>query len=153
MMLISTYLAPSAIEGLGVFTAERLTRGQHLWSMDPRFDLFLHESELVALPPQMRDFMARYSYPHIEKPGVVVFNSDNGRFMNHTLTPNTDFRSFNEGYALTDIEAGEELTCNYHEFIPAFTGFSTEANGPGMQAHLQIGGLNAPEQPIFPVSI
>jgi uncharacterized protein len=120
--------------------------------MDPRFDHFLHESELASLPPQMRDFMSRYSYPHIEKPGVFVLNSDNGRFMNHTLTPNTDFRSFNEGYALTDIEAGEELTCNYHEFIPAFTGFLVEAGSPGLQAHLQIGGLNTPEQPIFPVS-
>ena len=53
----------------------------------------------------MQDFIARYSYPHLELPGVVVVDSDNGRFMNHSLTPNTDFRVFDKGYALVDIAA------------------------------------------------
>jgi len=71
----------------------------------------------------MQDFIARYAYPHLEIPGVMIVDSDNGRFMNHSLTPNTDFRIFDKGYALTDIAQGEELTCNYHEFDPAFAGF------------------------------
>ena len=71
----------------------------------------------------MQDFIARYSYPHLEMPGVVVVDSDNGRFMNHSLTPNTDFRIFDKGYALVDIAQGDEITCNYHEFDPTFAGF------------------------------
>ena len=42
--------------------------------------------------------------------------------MNHSLSPNTDFRIFDKGYALVDIAAGDEITCNYFEFDPRFTG-------------------------------
>ena len=54
---------------------------------------------------------------------MVILDSDNGKYMNHCLAPNTDFRIFDKGYALVDIAAGEELTCNYHEFDPGFVGF------------------------------
>jgi hypothetical protein len=49
--------------------------------------------------------------------------------MNHCLSPNTDFRIFDRGYALVDIAPGDEITCNYHEFDPSFVGFF-----PSMQA-------------------
>jgi uncharacterized protein len=94
-----------------------------MWSLNPKFDIFVHPSEIDSLPTHMQDFVARYTYPHLEMPGVIVLDSDNGRFMNHSLTPNTDFRIFDKGYALVDIAQGEELTCNYHEFDPGFTGF------------------------------
>ena len=32
MLMISTYLAPSAIEGLGVFAGEFIERGRLVWS-------------------------------------------------------------------------------------------------------------------------
>jgi SET domain-containing protein len=123
MLLISTYLAPSAIEGIGVFAAEPIARGNLMWSLNPKFDVFVHPNEIEGLPAHMQDFIARYSYPHLEMPGVVVVDSDNGRFMNHCLAPNTDFRIFDKGYALVDIAAGDELTCNYYEFDPGFRGF------------------------------
>ena len=53
----------------------------------------------------------------------MIVDCDNGRFMNHSLTPNTDFRIFDKGYALVDIAQGDELTCNYHEFDPSFVGY------------------------------
>jgi uncharacterized protein len=123
MLMVSTYLAPSAIEGIGVFAGEFIDRGRLMWSLNPKFDIFVHLSELDSLPLHMQDYVARYTYPHLEMPGVIILDSDNGRFMNHSLTPNTDFRIFDKGYALVDIAQGEELTCNYHEFDPGFTGF------------------------------
>jgi len=123
MLLISTYLAPSAIEGIGVFAAEPLARGNLMWNLNSKFDVFVHPHEMEGLPAHMQDFIARYSYPHLEMPGVVIVDTDNGRFMNHSLAPNTDFRIFDKGYALVDIAAGDELTCNYHEFDPGFRGF------------------------------
>jgi uncharacterized protein len=122
MLLISTYVAPSPIQGLGVFAGEYVARGRLLWGLNPKFDIFVHESEIDTLPAHMRTFVARYSYPHLEMPGYVILDSDNGRFMNHSLTPNTDFRVFDKGYALADIAEGEEITCNYHEFDPNFMG-------------------------------
>jgi SET domain-containing protein len=123
MLLVKTYLRPSAIEGLGVFAAEPILRGTMIWALDPKFDICVVESELDRLPPQMRDYITRYSYPHLERPGVLILDSDNGKFMNHSDRPNTDFRRFDRAYALIDIAVGEELTCNYHEFDPSFTGF------------------------------
>lgn len=123
MLLVSTYLAPSAIEGIGVFAGEFIEGGRLMWSLNPKFDIFVHPSELDDLPSHMQDYIARYTYPHLEMPGVIVLDSDNGRFMNHSLTPNTDFRVFDKGYALVDIAQGDELTCNYHEFDPGFAGF------------------------------
>jgi SET domain-containing protein len=123
MLTVSTYVAPSAIEGLGVFAGEFIPAGRLIWKLNPKFDIFVHESEIEGLAPHVQDFIARYGYPHLELPGVVIVDSDNGRFMNHSVPPNTDFRVFDKGYTLVDIPQGEELTCNYHEFDPTFPGF------------------------------
>ena len=138
MLTVSTYVAPSAIEGLGVFAGEFIERGRLMWSLNPKFDIFIYGEEIEGLTPHMQDFIARYSYPHLEMPGVAVVDSDNGRFMNHTLTPNTDFRIFDKGYALVDIAQGDEITCNYHEFDPTFAGFF-----PNIQAAVANGRLHA----------
>ncbi len=140
MLTVSTYLAPSAIEGLGVFTGEYIERGRLIWSLNTKFDIFIDPSEIEAYPPHLQDFIARYTYPHLEMPGVVVLDSDNGRFMNHTLAPNTDFRIFDRGYALFDIAPGEELTCNYHEFDPTFVGFFPTVRTVMAESMLHAGG-------------
>jgi SET domain-containing protein len=140
MLMVSTYLAPSAIEGLGVFAGEFIERGRLMWSLNPKFDIFIHVSEIETYPLHMQDYIARYTYPHLEMEGVVILDSDNGKFMNHSLAPNTDFRIFDKGYALTDIAQGEELTCNYHEFDPSFAGyFQTVQVGVAPIAELHAG--------------
>jgi len=139
MLTVSTYLAPSAIEGIGVFASEYIERGRLIWSLNPKFDIFINETEINAYPPYLQDFMSRYTYPHLEMPGVVILDSDNGRFMNHNPTPNTDFRVFDRGYALLDIAEGEELTCNYHEFDPAFSGYPAMC-AVVVENRLQAGG-------------
>ena len=127
MLMISTYVSHSPIQGFGVFAAEPVPRGHMMWLLDPRFDIFVAESEIAMLPPHMREFLERYSYPHLERPGVVVLDSDNGKYMNHSEMPNTDFRIFDRGFAVVDIAAGDELTCNYAEFDPHFKGIFPDA--------------------------
>jgi SET domain-containing protein len=128
MMLIRTYLASSEIQGLGVFTGEFVAKGSPLWVLNPKFDIFLREAEIEALPRHMQDFVARYSYPHLELPEIRVIDCDDGKYMNHSDQPNTDFRRFDIGYAVRDIAAGEEITCSYYEFDPAFRGFGPAAH-------------------------
>jgi SET domain-containing protein len=137
MLLISTYLAQSPIDGIGVFASEPVSSGSLIWSLNPKFDVFIQESEIETFPAHMREFMARYGYPHLEMPGVMILDCDNGRFMNHSLAPNTDFRVFDKGYALADIAVGDELTCNYFEIDPTFTGVFTgvETIGVAMGLH------------------
>ena len=140
MLMISTYLAPSAIEGLGVFAGERIERGQLMWSLNPKFDIFIQMSEIESYPLHLQDYIARYTYPHLEMPGVVILDSDNGKFMNHSLKPNTDFRIFDKGYALIDIAQGEELTCNYHEFLRGFVVFVPALPARAVEERLHAGG-------------
>jgi SET domain-containing protein len=121
MLLVSTYVAPSAIEGVGVFAAEPIAAGTRIWRLEPSFDRLIKKAEVLELAPLMQAFVDRYAYPLLSDPDTLIVELDNGRFMNHNdVEPNTRFDDPDAGYALRDIEAGEELTCNYAEFDPAF---------------------------------
>ena len=119
MMLIPTYLAPSSIEGLGVYTRVAIAKGEPVWQMDSRFDRLIPVADVEAAPEEMRIFLDRYGYPCMTDPSFIVLDVDDGRYMNHTETPNCDFRDAEVGYALRDIAVGEELTCDYREFLRA----------------------------------
>jgi len=120
MMLVETFVGPSAIEGVGVFAVDRVRAGTRIWTFDRHFDLAVPKAELLAKPPCISSLMVRYAYPYHEDHGVLILESDNGRFMNHSFEPNTDFKPHIEAYALRDIDAGEEITCDYREFDPNF---------------------------------
>jgi uncharacterized protein len=123
MMLVQTVLSSSDIEGIGIFAAEPIQAGAVIWTADSKFDVHFTKDEMDQLPAHMRHFVIRYSYPHMTMPGIWVLESDNGRFMNHSETPNTDFTGLEEGFAIRDIAVGEEITCNYYEFDSTFRGW------------------------------
>jgi SET domain-containing protein len=120
MLLVSTYVAASRIQGVGVFAARPIAAGAVIWRLDADFDMLIPLEKYNAAPPYLREFLDRYAYPSPVKPGFLVFETDNGRFMNHSETPNTDFSRPGEGTALRDIAAGEEITCDYREFYEDF---------------------------------
>ena len=119
-MTVPTFVGPSQIEGVGVFAAEPIAAGSTVWQLSEELDLLLDQAALARLPAVQRDFIARYGYPHMTRVGLTVLEFDNGRFMNHHPQPNTDFTSPELGWAIRDIAAGEEITCNYEEFDPGF---------------------------------
>lgn len=119
MMLIPSYVAPSDIEGVGVFAAEDIKAGEIIWRLDTTFDRLIDSVHLTTLPPHMQEFMTRYAYPLHNDPLTLVLEVDNGRFMNHSAHPNTDFSEITVGYAKRDIAKGEEFVCNYSEFDPS----------------------------------
>jgi SET domain-containing protein len=120
MLLVSTYVAPSAVEGVGVFAAEPIKKGDLVWKFDPSFDRLIPMDRYLSAPPYLKELLDRYAYPSPERPDFIVYEVDNGRFMNHSETPNTDFSEFGGAIALRDIEAGEELTCNYADFFAGY---------------------------------
>ena len=120
MMIVPTYVAPSPIEGVGLFAAAPIPAGAVIWVLEEKLDLLLSEAELTALPQLQRGFIERYGYRHMTKPGMFVLEFDNGRFMNHADDPNTDFTDPHKGWAIRAIAEGEEITCNYGEFDPAY---------------------------------
>lgn len=117
MMMVRCFLAPSNIEGLGVFTSVDIRKGGLVWLYDSRFDVSYHLEDLERAPLHFREFMDRYTYPHPEDPERVVLDCDEGRFMNHADAPNVDLSNPSRGIATCRIPSGTELTCDYRQFI------------------------------------
>ncbi|MGB3626815.1 MAG: SET domain-containing protein-lysine N-methyltransferase [Henriciella sp.] len=116
MMLVPCYLAASNIEGLGVYSREPIMKGQLIWRFDPRIDRMISLDSFSDADERLSNFLNRYTYvPHFDRT-VCILDGDEGRYMNHSETPNTDFSSIDAGYALREIPADEELICDYREF-------------------------------------
>ena len=116
MMTVRCYLAPSPIEGLGVFCHDDLKAGDVVWRPEPTLDVRIPVSFVETAAPHVREFLERYSYPDFADHSMVVLESDEGRFMNHADEPNLDFTDQAMGVARWDIPAGTELTCHYSTF-------------------------------------
>ena len=120
MLLIANYVAPSSIEGVGVFAADAIPAGTLIWRLEPGLDRLLPCGEVPGLPAPAQAFVDRYGYPSPHDPEMIILEIDNGRFMNHSPRPNTRFDTPDAGYTRCDIAAGEELTCDYAEFMAGF---------------------------------
>ena len=120
MMIVPTYVGPSEIEGVGIFAAAPIKAGTAIWLLEEKFDLVVPATEVEKLPELQRGFIERYGYPHMTRPGLMVLEFDNGRFMNHSQSPNTDFTRPDMAWAVRDIAEGEEITCDYAQFDPGF---------------------------------
>jgi SET domain-containing protein len=117
MLLVRTYLAPSPIDGIGLFAAERIVKGTVIWTFDSRIDRLFSLEERECLPELLRAFLRVYSYPQYPGASEFVLDGDHARFMNHSKVPNTCNIGL-DTKALADIAVGEELLCDYDEFYP-----------------------------------
>lgn len=145
MMIVPTYVGPSEIEGVGVFAAEPIPAGTAIWTLDERFDHLFTASDFASMNELTRLFVDRYGYPHMTREGITVVEFDNGRFMNHSAMPNTDFTDPNVGWVIRDVAANEELTCDYGQFDPGFA--SNGAMQPG-RSFVHAGVLGGGEPPL-----
>lgn len=120
MLLVNNYVGKSEIEGVGVFAAEPIAQGTVIWRFDAEFDRLIPMERYRAAEPLVRQLLDRYAYPSPDRPGFIVYETDNGRFMNHADDPNSDFSDEGGARATRDIAAGEEITCNYGHFYSEF---------------------------------
>lgn len=127
MFLVPTYLAPSAIHGIGVYTPALIPAGTVIWEFMPGIDLRLTAAELETLPGVLQAQFRSHCY--LEPSGLYVFCGDNARYMNHCFQPNCDDGGEKQTVALRDIAAHEELTCDYRSFdVESATGGLTAWN-------------------------
>ena len=117
MLLVDTYLEKSSIQGMGVFSKTAIPMGALVWQLDLRFDRLIEVDVYESTTGAVKDYLDRYAYPRRSDPRFIVFEADDARYMNHADNPNCDFSRGDTAFALRDIAAGEELTCDYNVFF------------------------------------
>lgn len=119
MLLVKTKLDLSAIHGIGLFAAEFISKDTVIWRFHPFIDIRLTEEQIEQLSKPSCEQTRKYSYRE-KQSGLYVLCGDDARFLNHSNAPNCfDFYDGEEQdltVAWRDIQAGEELTCNYALF-------------------------------------
>jgi SET domain-containing protein len=110
---VPTYVAPSGIAGMGVFTPHFIPAGTVLWVFTPGVDLVLAPEALNGIAEPLQTMLRTYCFETSR--GEFVLCGDHARFMNHAFDPNCD-DSGERTVALRDIQPGEELTCDYRQF-------------------------------------
>lgn len=117
MLLIKTEIRPSPIHGLGIFAAEFIAAGTITWKYLDGFDQRLPASILDRLSDPAKKQFLKYSYVDTVT-GLYELCADDARFFNHSEEPNTAGVPTGEDMdiATRDIQAGEELTCDYRTF-------------------------------------
>ncbi|MAK64150.1 MAG: SET domain-containing protein-lysine N-methyltransferase [Maricaulis sp.] len=129
MLLVETYLSPSPLEGLGVFASQFIPKGQKLWALDPAVDILLSPLQVAERPDVYQGFIRRYAY-FDRTLGAYLLDGDHARFLNHSDTPNLDFSAPDgSGVAVRDIRQGEEILCDYRQFMDEFMLLPACSNG------------------------
>lgn len=117
MNVVKTYIAPSKIEGLGMFAGEFIPKGALIWRLDGT-DIIISEKEIYDLKLNINQYnhVMKYSFKYKDN---YIFCTDDQKYCNHSNIPNT-ICDYKTQVALKDINKGEEITCNYAEFEEGF---------------------------------
>ncbi len=121
MLLVKTFVAPSAIQGLGVFAAQTILEDTPVWRFSNNFDHEWYLHELAHYSPELFEYVKRYGNP-VDERGKYLICFDDARFMNHSNKPNISCK-VSPNYAIRRIRKGEEIICDYREFVHGFDGF------------------------------
>lgn len=114
MLQIPTYVAPSRIAGVGLFSPRDLEPGTVIWEFTPGVDWEIPPEDLERFPEPYRSRLRHYLYR--DGSGLYVLCGDNAKFMNHEDDPNCDDSDRVHTVVRKAVRAGEELTCDYRQF-------------------------------------
>ena len=125
MLLVKAILAPSDIEGLGLFAGQHIPKGTIVWKFVAGVDAVFDIAEIEALPEITQDICRRYAYLD-QNSKKYVLCGDDARFENHSENTNTtgyypEGEPFGADVATRDIQIGEEITCDYRSFESDFS--------------------------------
>ncbi|MGE3309075.1 MAG: SET domain-containing protein [Limisphaerales bacterium] len=119
MLLIEARCDRSPIHGLGLFAVARVPAGTPVWRFEPGFDRAFTREQVDRLPDPARRHLFHFGFLDASA-GAWVLNGDLSIFMNHSGTPTTGAPAATgparETLALRDLEAGDEITCDYSAF-------------------------------------
>jgi SET domain-containing protein len=119
---VKTYLAPSKINGVGLFANQDIAKGQPTWELNPDFDRVWTEEQWHRLPAALREEIEKWVYVSVAT-NEYILCSDNARFYNHSDDPNVGEDGNYIERALRDIAKGEEILTDYRSFCKDFEPF------------------------------
>lgn len=121
MLKVKTHIKESAISGFGLFASEFIPKGTLIWQLNHVVDKIIYPKDLLLLDDLELKFIDTYAYKEGDK---LILCSDNGKYINHSSTPNTldtiDPILGSITVALVDINEGEEIVSNYESFDDDF---------------------------------
>jgi SET domain-containing protein len=112
MLLIDTYLDKSKIQGVGVFSKEKIKKGHKVQEERSNFQIEFDKNNLPSMPLAFANFLKTHCYPKYLHPDILILQFDNSKYINHSQNPNLD----HDGFAIEDINIGDEITIDYKEF-------------------------------------
>ena len=112
MLIVATELKPSPLGGVGVFAAEFIPAGSVVWERHPCVEPEITLAELEMLPSVAREFVISHSAFDGEH---LLMCCGHAAYVNHSEQPNLIVEP-NRDIAARDIQIGEELTENYHDY-------------------------------------
>lgn len=124
MLFVKTKVLPSKIHGLGLFADKFIPKGTIIWKFTPGFDLKFTKEQIKKFPKQVQEYLEMYCWLS-KKSGMYCFSSDNGKYFNHSKTPNSLSAYYGDEEevvtkAIRDIQKGEEITDDYSTFEKGF---------------------------------
>lgn len=120
MLLAPTELRSSPISGIGLFALVSIKKGLPVWKYNSETTIIMNPKiTSFADYSAMKTFLDTYGYlgkGHDRLKEGFYIQIDNARFMNHSDHPNIEALDGGDVYvAARDIEAGEEILCDYAE--------------------------------------
>jgi SET domain-containing protein len=114
MLTVKTYLAPSAVHGIGLFSAETIPANTIVWQYAEHIDRTYPEELSLDIYRNVHN----YTFQHLlsssyRRGGSYFYLTDNSRFINHSEHPNIAFTDNYTEVSLRQIKAGEEILENY----------------------------------------
>ena len=91
MLMVATTIAPSGLNGLGLFADQDIPDGAVVWQFTPGVDVILTDDQIRILVEPARHSVLHYAYRTISS-GEYVLCSDDARFWNHSNNANTAYR-------------------------------------------------------------
>lgn len=119
MLLVKTEVKESTVPniGQGLFASEDIAKNTIIWEFNHIVDKIIPVDKLIYLEQIERDYLTKYAY---RVGNDLILCSDNGKYINHSDTPNVDDYIDEHNRSLTvanrDIKSGEELFSNYATF-------------------------------------
>lgn len=114
MFLVKTYLDKSTIDGIGLFASDDIKAETTIYKPSSGLDIVLSEDQFNKLLPLEKEQIMHYGYlSNVTGKWNLAF--DDIRFCNHSKDPNIKL-SYHDYVTTRDIQAGEEIVCNYSEF-------------------------------------